>query len=87
MTPDEFIQRTYEIEVEREATLKPHQLGDLRTYRKVVRREGKVTSLDEYFLTIIGVPMYGYFGPTPPRRPGSRKEKPIPVPEKQESLF
>lgn len=86
VTVKEFCDRTYQIEEERRETLRPHELGDLRLYRRVVIREGKVTSLDEYFLKIIGVPWFGYYKQIP-RLPNSRKAKPATPPEKQESLF
>ena len=67
MTVDEFCTRCDEILVERERTLKTHHISDLHLYKKIVQRRGLVTSTDEYWLTIVGVPYSGYVVKQVPR--------------------
>ena len=81
MTPDEYCQRVDQILVERAHTLKEHQVYDLLLYKRIVRNTG-VKPIDEYYLTIVGVPHSGYLK----RRPFGLSVKKAPK-VVQESLF
>ena len=57
MTVAEFIKRADEVAQTRD--LKEWQVADLQAYKRIVMNAQKVTSLDEYYLTIVGVPWRG----------------------------
>ena len=80
MTVDEFCAAIDWILVEREHTLKEFQVYDCHLYKNIVRRAGRVTELDEYYLTFVGVPYNG-----PVKKPVVRVGKKMNA--KQESLF
>ena len=82
MTPDEFCTRVDEILVEREHTLKEHQVYNLHLYKKIVQRTG-VRPIDEYYLTIVGVPTRGFLK----RYPFGMPKKKVKKPAVQENLF
>ena len=65
MTPNEFLRRADEIRETRE--LNSWQQGDLNLYCRIVQRSGRVLPIDEYYLTIVGVPPRGYLRKLVPR--------------------
>jgi hypothetical protein len=71
MSVDEFCQVIDRILVERAHTLKEFQVFDCRLYKDIVRRAGRVTELDEYYLTFVGVPPTGYLK-RPVKRVGAK---------------
>jgi hypothetical protein len=75
MTPDQFRTQAELILVQRAATLKPHQIQDLKFSVAIVERKGQVSKLYEYYLTIVGVPCK----PSPVRKPEIPKHLKKPV--------
>lgn len=80
MTVDEFCAAIDRILVERAHTLKEFQVFDCRLYKEIVRRQGRVMELDEYYLTFVGVPYQGKVA-KPVKRFGAR------INAKPQSLF
>jgi hypothetical protein len=67
MTPGEYSERARVIV--RARILTPHQVADLRLQVALVAARGQSTSLDDYYLDIVGVP------PPPPFIMPRRKPK------------
>jgi hypothetical protein len=65
VTVDDWLAAADRVEATRE--LSSWQRADLALYRTVVRRQGRVMELDEYYLTIVGVPPRGYVVMLKPR--------------------
>lgn len=66
MNPEEFEEEAERIKLRRR--LKPHHLANLDFTVRQVKKRGSATSLDEYYLKIVGVPCaYGWFGPPKPK--------------------
>lgn len=77
MTVEEFISRSRVVEETRE--LRPHEFGDLRILRRSVQKHGNVAPIEEYLLSIIGVPQHGYLVKLRP--------KPVVKRAQQQTLF
>ena len=67
MTVDEFCKRADEILIERDYLLKEWQVADIELYKRVVRRQGRVMEIDEYYLSFVGLPSSGKV--VKPRKP------------------